>query len=947
LGFRWEGKSRDDFAVISWRVNHYWARKQNTEFGEDMAITITDEVLVAYSQCPRKAYLLLYSEERGQLHEIQQILEQRRLANQCKHLDILRQNNKPNVYPHNDENFRKGCELLINARLTANELQADCDVLTKVNKQTYEPTIFIGTHSVNDSDRLRLMFIGHVLGKIQDSPPVTGNLVAMDGKPSSIKLQQGQKTLISLLDPLQQWVANDSSPTEPPAILNKHCPICQFRTQCGTKAEQEDNLSRLNGVTPRVIRRYERKGIFSAKQLSYLFKPRKRKKRAKNPPPTIHNIELQALAIRTGRIYLQELPTLTRQETELFLDIESVPDQGLHYLLGLLVCQGETVTYQPFWANKADDEESIWQAFLALVNQYPAAPIYHYGSYEPRTIAKLARQHATDSENLNKRMINVHKQIYGKVYFPVYSNRLKDVARFVGATWTHPDASGLQSIVWRYKWDETHENQYKDMLLIYNEEDCRALKLLVEELFKIQLSANTLAEVDFADRYKQQTTEASEKVVSQFKEILEFAHFDYDKKKIRFRQEDKNEESKRDKTEVRKLASKKALGKVAKIRRKVRKIERARQEKVCPECGYEPLTLTKTISRRFIVDLVLTENGIKKTVTEYNGVKAFCSKCKKTYAPSKIRKYPKNQVYGHGFGAWVVYQRVALRLPYESIVESAFEQFSETFSVPQPLKFLEQFAEYYTRTERQITESMLRSPFVHVDETKANIQGTNWYVWVFTDGKRVILKLTDTRETTIAQEFLAQYHGVLIADFYGGYDSVKCRQQRCWAHLIGDLNDDICEHPFDKEYEAFVLEVRNLILPIMEAVQKFGLKKRHLHKFMKRVNEFYARVIVDKQYKSDLVCTYQKRFIRYRDSLFTFLELDDIPWNNNAAERAIRPFAIQRDISKSPFHASVLRNYLVLLGIRQTCRFQDKSFFKFLFSEGTDLENFGVRTRRR
>ena len=75
----------------------------------------------------------------------------------------------------------------------------------------------------------------------------------------------------------------------------------------------------------------------------------------------------------------------------------------------------------------------------------------------------------------------------------------------------------------------------------------------------------------------------------------------------------------------------------------------------------------------------------------------------------------------------------------------------------------------------------------------------------------------------------------------------------------------------------------------METVQRYGLKKRHLHKFMKQVNDFYTRVITDKQYKSDLVCTYQKRFVRYRDSLFTFLEQDDIPWNNNAAERLSDP----------------------------------------------------------
>jgi len=241
---------------------------------------------------------------------------------------------------------------------------------------------------------------------------------------------------------------------------------------------------------------------------------------------------------------------------------------------------------------------------------------------------------------------------------------------------------------------------------------------------------------------------------------------------------------------------------------------------------------------------------------------------------------------------------------------------------------------------------LLQSPFIHVDETRANIRGFNWYVWVFTDGRHVIFRLTDNRETTIVQELLTDYHGILITDFYPGYDSVQCTQQRCWVHLIGDLNDDLLEHPFDTEYETFVLQVRDLIIPIMEAVQKHGLKKWHLRKFRKNVDGFYSRVIIDKRYKSDLVCTYQKRFIRYRDSLFTFLEQDDIPWNNNAAERAIRHFAIQRDVSKSPFQEAVLRNYLVLLGIRQTCRFQDKSFFKFLFSEETNIEKFGTRKRK-
>jgi predicted RecB family nuclease len=239
-----------------------------------MAITITDELIIAFSQCPLKAYHLAYSDEHGQLHEYQKILEENRLTNQHKHFDAIKY--KPNIYPYSVESIKKDYDLIINARLIKDELQADCDILTKVDEHTYEPAICIGTHSINDTDKLRLMFVGYVLAKIQEASPVTGRIITMDGKTSKVKLQQGRKILISLLQSLQEWATNIPSPREPPIILNKHCLLCQFKVRCDSKAVQEDNLSRLNGVTPRMIRKYERKGIFTVKQLSYLFKPRKK-----------------------------------------------------------------------------------------------------------------------------------------------------------------------------------------------------------------------------------------------------------------------------------------------------------------------------------------------------------------------------------------------------------------------------------------------------------------------------------------------------------------------------------------------------------------------------------------------------------------------------------------------------------------------------------------------
>ena len=164
---------------------------------------------------------------------------------------------------------------------------------------------------------------------------------------------------------------------------------------------------------------------------------------------------------------------------------------------------------------------------------------------------------------------------------------------------------------------------------------------------------------------------------------------------------------------------------------------------------------------------------------------------------------------------------------------------------------------------------------------------------------------------------------MLISDFYGGYDSLECKQQKCFVHLIRDLNDDLWKNPFNEDYEYFVGTVRDLLVPIFEDVNRWGLKARFLKKHMKAVDRFYAKVIEVARCRSELVEKYRKRFTRYRESLFLFLTEDGIPWNNNMAERALRHLSVQQKIS-GYFVGSGADDYLWLLGICQTCRFQEK-----------------------
>jgi predicted RecB family nuclease len=218
-----------------------------------MEPTITPDIVVAYAQCPRKAYLLLFSPDKGEPHEYVQILEQQRQANQERYLNRL-QHTHEDVQPYAVENLRKGSKVLINARLQVDGFAAHCGVLTRVEgtstfgKYRYEPSMFVGTHSISKEQQLELSFVGYVLERLQSKSPTVGRIIGMDGISHSVKLGDSSKALAPLFEPLHEWITVDS-PKPPPLVLNKHCPLCPFQRLCHTQAEQEDNLSLLDSVT--------------------------------------------------------------------------------------------------------------------------------------------------------------------------------------------------------------------------------------------------------------------------------------------------------------------------------------------------------------------------------------------------------------------------------------------------------------------------------------------------------------------------------------------------------------------------------------------------------------------------------------------------------------------------------------------------------------------------
>jgi hypothetical protein len=185
-----------------------------------------------------------------------------------------------------------------------------------------------------------------------------------------------------------------------------------------------------------------------------------------------------------------------------------------------------------------------------------------------------------------------------------------------------------------------------------------------------------------------------------------------------------------------------------------------------------------------------------------------------------------------------------------------------------------------------------------------------------------------------------------VSDFYAVYDSLDCAQQKCLIHLVRDLNGAILDNPYDEELKQIVKSFGELLKRIVAEVDRRGLKKHFLRKYLPDVDRFYRKVVRG-HYESPAALACSERFEKNHDKLFTFLSHDGVPWNNNNAEHAMKAFAKLRDVIEGMSNEKGLREYLVLLSICQTCTYQGLDFLDFLCSGEKDIQAFAESRRGR
>lgn len=925
-----------------------------------MAAKITRDVLESYLKCHHKAHLKL----RGQIgveteYERMLVSSREAVTKEAIGKVLARAADGEVVHdlPLTTALLREGPLFILNPSLDEGLISIRFDGLKKLSGPSslgdfhYVPMLFYEGRRVRKEQRLFLETCALLLSPLQRRYPEKGVVwYGHDCKTTTIRLNLDLRNTERLFREVKETATSASSPR---LILNDHCQACEFRQRCYKEAKRTDDLSLLRGMGEKEIGRYAKKGILTVTQLAHTFRP-KRGKRAS--PKSNHRYHaLQALAVRDKRVYLLGTPELPEASVHVYLDIEGKPEEQFDYLIGISVVQDSEEQQFSFWADTKDHETQVLDQLLQSISPYQDLLVFAYGGYEATFLKRMLKRVESKEPVVRVlgNLVNILSIIYSHVYFPTCSNGLKEVAQLLGSSWTESDASGLQSLVWRMQWEDTRAEELKQKLITYNLEDCSALRRVTEFIYahcsrpgsaisphSRSHTGPSVASVEEVDRLGMVNERGGRKFFHpDFEYINGCARFDYQRQRVyvrtgRVRRKEKERKPRSWRNKSLRVST---------------RVEITSQE--CPLCQSTKLTRLQkgkygsgcsTRGKR-VFDLVFTHGGMKRRVIDCHASVHHCQTCGHDFVPERYQRVAK---HFHGLMSWTMHAHIAHRIGCPIVSEMLKDFFGLTVYPQEITRFRSMMARYYESCCRRLLQKMLAGNILQVDETEVKLRNGKAYVWVFTTPEYVVYMHRPTREGGFLKDMLRGFRGVLVSDFYAAYDCLECPQQKCLIHLMRDMNLELLNNPFDEELQAITGPFGTLLREIVVTIDEHGLKRRHLTRHKRDVATFF-RSIAGQIYRSEAAESLRARLLKYQDRLFTFVDYDGVPWNNNNSENAIRRFAYYRDGNPGRLKETGLNEYLVLLSLCQTCHYKGVSFLRFLLSREQDIDVFCQNPRRR
>jgi hypothetical protein len=279
----------------------------------------------------------------------------------------------------------------------------------------------------------------------------------------------------------------------------------------------------------------------------------------------------------------------------------------------------------------------------------------------------------------------------------------------------------------------------------------------------------------------------------------------------------------------------------------------------------------------------------------------------------------------------IAHLREAGRMPIRIIQDTLKALWGLTISTGQIVELCHDFAKVGKPIYDLLREDILRSDYCHSDETGWPEDGVAGELWsLSTPDTRYFHR--DTREGRVIEELMQGYQGTVACDFYAGYNHVGGSRQRCWVHYLRplhELKEASSENPAVVAWVGGIVALYHEAVKYQEACREaiagkrrmdgYGVfdRKRRRRQFENTLLEIARRQVPGAPDRQRVLA---QRIENFLPEMFVFVEHPNVPSDNNAAERAIRPAVISRKVCGGTRSAKGSKTRMIMMSLLHTWR---------------------------
>lgn len=351
----------------------------------------------------------------------------------------------------------------------------------------------------------------------------------------------------------------------------------------------------------------------------------------------------------------------------------------------------------------------------------------------------------------------------------------------------------------------------------------------------------------------------------------------------------------------------------------------------CPECQVA-LTGRRVIKTRRVIELP----PVQAQVVEHQLIERACPQCQKPYAPDVdfALLAVGRQRFGISVQAEVALLREQCRLPFRLIQDYLKHRFNLRVSVGQLVALVGGVAQRGKALVDEFKQQIRGSPVVNGDETSWRENGQNGYVWSFSTDRLRYFVYRKTRAASVVNEVLGEeFEGVVVSDFYGGYNAHLGLHQRCWVHLLRDIHELKEKHGKNQSLRKWAAAVKAIYERAKgykgpSAKRAAGEQRAERVRKQREYEQELLKVCRPHLKKKRVQSRLCERIERFLPELFVFVADARVPSDNNAAERSVREIVVSRKISGGTRSAKGSEAKSILASLFGTWRLQGQDFYQ-------------------